>query len=109
MSPECKYAHTNAIESSSMILPEYAKYNAKSNDIWCMGICLFMMMFCDRAHDACSNVDWRFRNITRGTFMKKANPAENLRDMLRALKAHYMVTQECTSLLELFFIPEKQR
>jgi len=113
MSPECTFSKSE-YRKNDVQLRSYGKWDAAANDVWTLGIALFMMMFACPPYDACSNNDTRFVYLTAAKYhpKKKKNKIPrnaNLRSLVKAYQRHLMVTDDCLDFLEKFFLPEPER
>jgi len=111
MSPECYVAENR---KSDVHLANYKSWNACANDVWTLGIALFMMMFACPPYDLCSNTDTRFMFLTSGRYVPKHKKAKiprnaSLRALVKAYQRHQMVTDDALNFLEQFFLPEQDR
>ena len=74
-------------------------FNAKENDIWCLGVCLFMLIIGSAPWDIASKSDPRFVLVMNG----------KLKNMLKHWNRSHYVTKQILNLLELFFKYESDR
>jgi len=74
-------------------------FNAKSNDIWCVGVCLFMMLIGGNMVKRASMKDKAFRQIITG----------NIDKLLTKWKRIKYVDPEIIDLLNKIFVPEEKR
>ena len=82
--------------------PECAKgeaFNAKSNDIWCVGVCLFMMVIGGNLYSAASKEDKSFVQVMEG----------KLGQMLSSWKRRHYVDEQLLDLLQRIFRTEDDR
>merc|ERR1719192_2441869 len=112
MSPECFVASDK--KKSDLYMTNYTEWNAVANDVWTLGIALFMMMFACPPYDLCSNSDTRFMFLTAGKYVPKNKKGKvqrnaSLRALVKAYQRHLMVTDDCLDFLEKFFLPEPER
>merc|ERR1719499_1013309 len=114
MSPECHFVKKGQRANDQIQLRSYLSWDARANDIWTLGIALFMMMFACPPYDTCSCVDTRFVYLTRGRYMQdhrrnRVPPNACLKSLVKAYQRQTMVTDACISFLEKFFKPEPER
>ena len=74
-------------------------FNAKLNDIWCVGVCLFMMIFGGNPWSEAHSSDITFKQIMNGNIIKLINDWN---------KTEY-ITKELKELFELIFQYESNR
>lgn len=114
MSPECSWATKDRKGDMKIQLEQYDFWDAKANDIWTLGIALFMMLFACPPYDSCSNADNRFVYLTEGSYIpsdqKSTKPRNaSLRALVKAYRRLDMVTECALEFLAAFFRPESQR
>jgi len=114
MSPECSWATKSRKNQEGMHLDNWDYWDSRANDLWTLGVALFMMLFACPPYDACSNSDNRFVYLTEGSYIppdKKSTKPRNasLRSLVKAYRRLDMVTEECLAFLEQFFKPESAR
>jgi len=114
MSPECSWATKSRKNLEGIHLDNWDYWDTRANDIWTLGVALFMMLFACPPYDACSNSDNRFVYLTEGSYIpphKRATKPRNasLRSLVKAYRRLDMVTDDCLAFLEQFFKPESER
>jgi len=113
MSPECSLVKRSSRTRDVRVrLEQYDHWDARANDIWTLGVALFMMLFACPPYDTCGNTDTRFVYLTSGVFMpqgRKIPPNANLKSLLKAYSRLAMVSDDCMDFLARFFLPERQR
>merc|ERR1719499_544045 len=96
-------------------LDSWDHWDSRANDIWTLGVALFMMLFACPPYDSCSNSDNRFIYLTKGDYIpahrvKEMKPRNaSLRALVKAYKRLDMVTEDCLEFLEGFFKRESSR
>lgn len=111
MSPECTYCSKPHMAHKAR-LRQYEHWDARANDIWTLGVALFMMLFACPPYDACTVADTRFVYLTEGKFMPTGKSVPRQADLYNLLKAYSrtsMVTDQCVDFLKRFFVPEAER
>jgi len=112
MSPECSSVKRSSRRRVDIKLEQYDHWDARANDIWTLGIALFMMLFACPPYDTCNNADTRFVYLTAGRFLptkQKKPPNASLRSLLKCYSRLAMVTDKCMDFLMRFFLPEQER
>jgi len=115
MSPECTWSSKKRKGRESIQLDSWDHWNSQANDIWTLGVALFMMLFACPPYDSCSNSDNRFIYLTKGDYIpsdkvKTMKPRNaSLRALVKAYKRLDMVTEDCLEFLEGFFKRESSR
>ena len=94
----CKYCGKTGYKSPE-IISKKSKFNAKSNDIWCVGVCLFMMIIGAAPWKKASKKDPCFNWIMNGKII----------ELLSSWNKLCHVNLELISLFQSFFKYEKQR
>ena len=92
-----KYVGKAAYKSPEIVQKKC--FDAKANDIWTMGICLFMILFGGVPFIKASNNEQSFKHIMNG----------NLFNVLKIWNKQYYVTEEMLDLMNKFFQFENQR
>ena len=57
---------------SPEVVAKKKKFDPKKNDIWCLGVCLFIMMFGTAPWDIAKSSDASYRWMTNGSMKMKA-------------------------------------
>jgi len=110
MSPECRWRARR--QSDQTYIENTERWNARANDVWTLGIALFMMMFAVPPYRECANSDKAFIFFTSGSFCPPgvtAPPSHNLKQLIRAYKRSVMRTDLLVEFLQSIFVPEKKR
>lgn len=94
MSPECAKCRDHAVP-----VDQQPTYDARCNDIWCLGVMLFMMLFGVPPFTVPNSSDARYVYCTRG----------QIPQLLKIWKRDHLASPAAIDLLHKIFQPEAQR
>jgi len=118
MSPECYHVGKKNIQK--MWIKKHEKrgghryWDAAANDMWSLGITLFLMIFAMPAYSSCTNADHKFQYLTGGAYLdpttrSKLSRKVSLKSLVKSSKRHIMATKAVMDLLPRFFKQEDER